>query len=387
MKVNGPWREAAETQAVCSILTNAGYQALFVGGCVRNALLGAPVMDIDISTDALPETVINLAADAGFKQVPTGIEHGTVTILSGGIPHEVTTFRKDVETFGRRAVVAFSSDVADDALRRDFTMNALYARPDGTVIDPLGGLPDLFARRFRFIEDPDKRIQEDYLRILRFFRFNAWYGDPQEGLDPEAIAAIAGNIEGLQHLSRERVGSEILKLLEAEDPVFATAAMRQCGVLAAVLPGADDSGLGPLVHLEEQHSVAPEPIRRLASMGGEEVSERLRLSKAQARKLDVLRNGIESPVPAAELGYLHGEDLAMDILLLRAVLLQNPFTNSDQRAMKLGASAKLPVSAADFQPEFSGRALGEQLKKAERRWIASGFSLGRDELINDREGE
>ncbi|KGM89571.1 tRNA nucleotidyltransferase/poly(A) polymerase [Roseovarius mucosus DSM 17069] len=181
MKVSGAWIEAKATQAVCAMLTGAGYQALFVGGCVRNALLGAPVGDIDIATDARPEMVVELAEGAGLKPVPTGIEHGTITVVSGHIGHEVTTFRKDVQSFGRHAVVAFADDLHTDARRRDFTMNALYARPDGDVVDPLGGLEDLRARRVRFIEDADQRIREDYLRILRFFRFHAWYGDPEGG--------------------------------------------------------------------------------------------------------------------------------------------------------------------------------------------------------------
>ena len=195
MKISGDWLTRAETQAVCAMLTAGGYQVLLVGGCVRNALLGAPVADVDIATDAPPQIVSDLAENAGLKAVPTGINHGTVTIIAGGIPHEVTTFRRDVETFGRHAKVAFSTRLNDDAARRDFTMNALYARPDGTVLDPLNGLPDLVARRVRFVGDPEQRIGEDYLRILRFFRFHAWYGDPAGGLDPDGLAACAANAE------------------------------------------------------------------------------------------------------------------------------------------------------------------------------------------------
>ncbi|MBL9056165.1 MAG: CCA tRNA nucleotidyltransferase, partial [Rhodobacteraceae bacterium] len=167
MKVSGDWLQAEPTQALCAALEAAGFQALFVGGCVRNTLLGVEVGDIDIASDATPETVSDIAVRAGFRVVPTGIEHGTVTVIAGGIAHEVTTFRRDVETDGRRATVAFSSDVAEDAARRDFTMNALYARADGSVIDPLGGLPDLLARHVRFVGEPEARIREDYLRILR----------------------------------------------------------------------------------------------------------------------------------------------------------------------------------------------------------------------------
>ena len=381
MKISGEWIEAKATQAVCAMLEKAGYQALFVGGCVRNALLDVPVKDIDIATDALPETVIQLAKAAGMKPVPTGLEHGTITVVSHQEPFEITTFRKDVETDGRRAVVAFSTDVEDDARRRDFTMNALYARPDGTVIDPLGGLEDLRVRRFRFIEDADRRIQEDYLRILRFFRFNAWYGDPEAGLDEEALAAIAGNLDGLSGLSRERVGAEMLKLLEAADPVFAVAAMRNTGVLNAVLPGAQDKALGPLVHLEHQIGQAPDALRRLAALGGEDVAERLRLSNAQSKTLDLLRSLIGDPMGAAEIGYRHGAKVARDALLLGSALLEQPFDPVVLSEVNMGDEAKFPLRAADFQPQLSGPALGQALKQAESRWIESDFTLSRAELL------
>lgn len=239
MKISGDWIQHPGTQALCAALAAEGFRALFVGGCVRNALLGVPVADIDISTDALPETVTNIANRAGFRVVPTGLEHGTVTVLAHGEAHEVTTFRRDVETNGRHAVVAFSTDVTEDAARRDFTMNALYAESSGLVIDPLGGLPDLLARRLRFVGDAEARIREDYLRILRFFRFHAVYGDPEGGLDAEGYAACAANAEGIDELSRERVGAEMRKLLGARDPAPSVAAMAQAGILARVLPGAD----------------------------------------------------------------------------------------------------------------------------------------------------
>ena len=182
MRVDGDWRRRAATQAVCAALAGGGHRALFVGGAVRNAILGLPVVDVDIATDAPPGAVIALVTAAGLRAVPTGLAHGTVTVVAEGLPHEVTTFRRDVRTDGRHAVVAFTDDLAADAARRDFTMNALYATPGGEVIDPLGALPDLTARRVRFVGDPAARIAEDHLRILRFFRFHARYGDPGAGM-------------------------------------------------------------------------------------------------------------------------------------------------------------------------------------------------------------
>lgn len=382
MKVTGDWLTAAPTQAVCAMLETHGYQALLVGGCVRNALLGAPVNDIDISTDARPERVMELAKSAGLNAIPTGIEHGTITVVADGIPHEITTFRHDVETDGRRAVVAFSDTVEDDARRRDFTMNALYARADGTVVDPLGGIDDIKARRLRFIDNAQDRIREDYLRILRYFRFHAYYGDPAEGMDPEALAAIAANIDGLASLSRERVGSETLKLMGAPDPAPAVAAMRQTGVLTAILPGTDDRALAPLVHIEETFAVPIDPVRRLTALGGEGIAQSLRLSKKTARHRDVLRNGLEASDTPGALGYRHGLDAATSILLLRAAVFEMPLMSEGLAAAQAGADAQFPIRPTDLIDQFQGAALGKALKDLESRWIASDFSLRKSELLD-----
>lgn len=381
MKVSGAWIESMATQAVCAMLTEGGYQAFFVGGCVRNALLGMPVGDVDIATDARPDVVMELATAAGLKPVPTGIEHGTITVVSSHVGHEVTTFREDVQTFGRHAVVAFGTDIGTDARRRDFTMNALYARPDGTVVDPLGGLEDLCARRVRFIEDADQRIREDYLRILRFFRFHAWYGDPEGGLDAEGLAASAGNVDGLARLSRERVGAEMRKLLAAPDPAPSVAAMQAAGVLHGVLPGSDARGLTLLVHLESETNTAPDAILRLAALGGDAVAERLRLSRAEARRLDLLRAVAAETMQAAELGYRHGAEDGRAVLLLRAALLEMPWRACDTEDLAQGAEARFPVTAADLMPTYSGPALGARLQELEQAWIASGFTLTRDDLL------
>ena len=379
MRVTGDWLTRPQTQAVCAALTGAGYRALLVGGCVRNALLGEAVADVDIATDAEPATVTRLAEASGLKAVPTGIDHGTITVVAGGIPHEVTTFRRDVETFGRHATVAFSTRVEDDAARRDFTMNALYATPDGDVIDPLNGLPDLRMRRLRFVGDAVARITEDYLRILRFFRFHAWYGDPDAGLDAGALAACAAHSEGLDTLSRERVGAETRKLLLARDPAPAVAAMAQAGVLQHVLPGANARALPVLVHLEAGRS--PDWLRRLVVLGGEDPADRLRLSRAEAKRLDILRRGLSSMEAPAALGYRYGPDAAATVVLARAAVLETPLAAAWDEEIALGASARFPVTAADLMPTLSGPALGERLAVLEARWIASGFRLTRDDLL------
>ncbi|MFN3643177.1 MAG: CCA tRNA nucleotidyltransferase [Gemmobacter sp.] len=376
MRIAGDWLAAPGAQAVCTMLEAAGHRALFVGGCVRNALMGRPVADLDIATDALPEAVMALAAAAGLRTVPTGLAHGTVTVIAAGVPHEVTTFRRDVATDGRHATVAFTAAVEHDAARRDFTMNALYADRTGQVIDPLGGLPDLRAGRVRFVGDPAARIAEDYLRVLRFFRFHAHYG--ADGLDPEGLAACAAAVPGLGRLSRERVGAEMRKLLAAPDPAPAVAAMAAAGVLGAVLPGADPAPLAVLVHLEGD--LAPEWLRRLAALGGAAPAEALRLSRAEAQALDRIAGAARDGMPPHEAGYRLGAEAGRDAVLVRAALLAAPLAPGWAAEVARGAAAVCPVSAADFMPRLSGPALGAALKAAEDRWIASGFSLARNDL-------
>lgn len=379
MKVTGDWLDHPGTQALCAAIEGAGHRALFVGGCVRNALLGVPVADVDIATDARPDVVAQLAADAGFRVVPTGIDHGTVTVIAAGVPHEVTTFRHDVETDGRRAVVAFAADVAEDAARRDFTMNALYADARGRVIDPLGGLPDLVARRLRFVGDAHQRIREDYLRILRFFRFHAHYGDPEGGMDAEALAASAELAEGLDGLSRERIGAEMRKLLAAPDPAPAVAAMAQAGALARVLPGSDARALAPLVHLEG--GLTPRWQRRLAALGGQDVAARLRLSRAEAAEIAALGDAVGRGWSPAALGWKLGVSGGQDAMLLRAVLLESPLPPDWQAEVARGAGSIMPVAAADLMPGLQGAALGVRLKELEALWLASDLQLTKDALL------
>ena len=380
-RIEAHWLMDPHAQRVCSMLADAGHAAWFVGGCVRNALLDVPVTDLDIATDARPERVMELAEAAGLKSVPTGIDHGTVTIVTDHHPFEVTTFRRDVATDGRRAVVAFSDDIADDARRRDFTMNALYAASDGEVCDPLGGLPDLEQRRVRFIDDAEQRIREDYLRILRFFRFHAWYGDARQGLDADGLAACAELAEGIGTLSRERVGQEMLKLLSAPDPAPAISAMEQSGVLHRVLPGAIAAPIAVLVHIEQQLGHTIDPIRRLALIGGEDVADRLRLSRAHRGRLDALCAAMGSDWSASELGYRLGGERGRDVVLLQSAMAGVTVDAAVLADVNRGAAQVFPVRPADLMPHLSGPDLGAALKQLEAKWIASDFSLSREELL------
>src|ERR1700722_18860956 len=229
------WMRAVETGAVIDALSAHGGSARFVGGAVRNALLRLEVDDIDIATPLVPDEVIRRLQSSGIKAVPTGIDHGTITAIVGSKFFEVTTLRRDVETDGRHAIVSFSDNWEEDASRRDFTVNAMYASPDGEVFDYFGGLADLAARRIRFIGDPVARIREDYLRILRLFRFHAWYG--QGAMDEQGLGAATAERSGLRRLSGERIQKELLRLLAAKNPGPALQAMEKRGILEEIIPG------------------------------------------------------------------------------------------------------------------------------------------------------
>lgn len=377
MRVAASWITSPAATRLMSMFSDAGEEAFFVGGCVRNSLMNVPVSDLDVSTSVRPERVVELAKSCGFNAIPTGIEHGTVTVVVDGEPFEITTFRKDVETDGRRAVVVFSDRLEDDAHRRDFTMNALYARADGTIVDPLVGLPDLLARRVRFIDDANQRIREDYLRILRFFRFHAWYGDDDAGLDPEGLAACAQNIEGLSNLSKERVGAELIKLFSASEPDRAVAAMDHAGVLNALLPGASTKAFFLLTSFEQ----GVDPIVRLSALGRFDVAKILRLSKQQSRQYDALRTYAEGVETIHEVAYREGKKMAWDVAALRAAFFEQPLDASLSAEIEKAAKAKFPVSAQDIMADFSGPALGAMLRNLERAWIESGFRLTYKDLM------
>ena len=272
------------------LLDSDGEEARVVGGAVRNALMGRSVAEIDIATTAVPDEVMRRANAAHIKFAPTGVEHGTVTLIIDGRPYEVTTLREDVETFGRKAKVAFGRDWSRDAARRDFTINALSVSADGTVYDYTGGLDDLAHRRVRFIGEAERRIAEDYLRILRFFRIHAAYGAGP--LDPEGLHACIAGRAGLKHLSAERIRSEMLKLLDADGASAALRAMGDGGLLLELLGGVTyHAAFDAMVAAEQQLALPPEPIRRLAALAvavvedAERLTERLRLSNAESAEL------------------------------------------------------------------------------------------------------
>jgi poly(A) polymerase len=379
MKLSADWLRAPDAVKVMNALQAQGNLAFFVGGCVRNGLLNVPCTDIDISTDARPEQTIALAKAAGLKPVPTGIDHGTITIIADGEPFEVTSFRKDVETDGRRAVVAFSDDIMDDARRRDFTMNAIYARADGEIVDPLNGLPDLQARHVRFIEDPDQRIAEDYLRILRFFRFTAQYGDPALGIDGDGLAACAAGIDGLDTLAKERIGAEMRKILGCENPAMVISAMDASGILPRILTSASAKFIAILVHIEQSFQI--DWMTRLIVLGGTDQVNALRLTKAEGGKLRAILRMIEMGIRPSAAAFEYGEEVARAGALAMAALCESVPPADLESAIKRGMAATFPVQSQDLAP-LTGKALGDALRETRARWVASEFELTKEELLS-----
>ncbi len=377
------WRHRAGLDDLIDAL-DGGKNARFVGGAVRDALLGLPVADLDIATRHQPEDVMHALRRAGIKAVPTGLAHGTITAVIESGPVEVTTLRRDVSTDGRHAVVAFTDDWREDAARRDFTMNALYADPrTGEVFDYFGGLADLEARHIRFIGDARQRIAEDHLRILRFFRFLARFGDTP---DPDGLAACTERANDLMALSRERIRDELLKLLVARDAVRVVRLMHDRDIFRPVLPEVDDAGIARLTALasaETDQSMTPDPIRRLAALVGHdatvEVGARLKLSNAERKRLEAggLGAGDEGPLALA---YRVGLDSARDRLLL---------AGADARFPIDWAPPRLPLSGGAIVARGVGKGpdVARTLRAIEDRWIAEGFPEDIDGIVDAAVGQ
>jgi poly(A) polymerase len=377
------------------VLDRDGEEARVVGGAVRNALIGEPVSEFDVATTAVPQEVMRRAAAAGFKPVPTGIEHGTITVVIEGRPFEVTTLRVDVDTFGRHANVRFGRDWRADAERRDFTMNALSVGPDGMVHDYVGGLADLEARRVRFIGDPGKRIAEDYLRILRFFRFHAAYG--RRELDREALQAATALREGIDQLSRERIRMELIKLLLAPGAAATLQVMTDAGILGRVLAGVPVvPRFARLAAIEAALGLTPDAVCRLGALAvfivedAERLWERLRLSNSEHERLASMADGWWCIGPNLEekkaraLHYRLGPEPYRDrVLHAWAHAGGDPQDTDWRRLAELSdrwQAPAFPLRASDFMERGveKGPALGVAIAAAEAAWIAADFPLQPD---------
>ncbi len=402
------WMEAAETRAVVAALTADGAEVRFVGGCVRDAILKRPIKDIDIATHDPPERVMALLDRAGIYVIPTGLAHGTVTAVIGKAHYEITTLREDVETFGRHARVAFTDDWTADAARRDFTMNAMFADPSGRIYDPFNGLADLGAGRVVFVGDPVKRLDEDVLRLLRFFRFHAHYGRPP--MDRRALSACRRMAPRLVELSGERVAGELVRLLQAHDPASVLLVMHGERILEHILPEAAEFGrLRVLCWLEERamvrDTVTPDPVRRLGALlrtdasGARAVADRLKLSNAQRDRVVAIaapRLAASADLdPAMVRRALRrlGAEAFRDLVLVAWAdeRARSDHPTSDRSARWIGLldaadgwePVELPVRGADLMamgvprgPEI-GRLLGE----VERWWEDLDYRPDRDQCL------
>ena len=384
---DAPWRNRPGMDRLLKTLGGAEGDTRFVGGCVRDTLLGLAVSDVDLATRIAPDEVMRRLDKARIKAVPTGLAHGTVTAVIGGAPVEVTTLRRDVATDGRHATIAYTEDWREDAARRDFTFNALLADPrGGEIFDYFGGVEDLEAGRVRFIGDPLRRIAEDHLRILRFFRFHARFGAGAP--DSNALDACAERANDLMALSRERIADELLKLLGLPDPAPTVALMIADGILKPVLPeiGSADR-LHALVAAERRAGIEPEAIRRLAALlpiDGDvagSVAARLRLSKRLAKRLvSAADAALDSPEPLA---YRIGTASAIDRILLHGE--PGPGTGK----LESWQRPRLPVGGGDLVARGlkAGPIVAQTLQAIEAEWIARGFPDDLGDLVDDYVGQ
>ncbi len=364
----------------CRLLNRSGHRAFFVGGSVRDVLSRIEPGDADLATDALPPRVQELAERNHIRTSLHGARFGAVKLHFGQSPVVVTTFRRD-RFDGRNTTVSFTRSLSEDALRRDFTVNAIYADCEGRLHDPLDGLADLGDRIVRFIGCPDFRIREDPFRILRYFRIRAGFADLNRPADPETLEAISRHAGRLREVPRERVGSEFLKLLGAEVIYPTLADMLDCGVLPLCLPGSEISRIRDLEKLEKTFEAAPDPVRRLAALGGDSPKRRLRLDRRSGLRLDRLCRWIRRAAPVSELAYRLGERDALDVVLARAAVSGRAPDPCMRDLLKRSARQRFPVRASDLNQERQGPELGKALKRLEKKWLDSEFGLDRCQLL------
>jgi poly(A) polymerase len=383
------WLLRGEAAPLLKVLDGSGEEARIVGGAVRNALLRLPVDEIDIATTAPPDEVRRLVEAAGWKTVPTGIEHGTVTVLIAGKPFEVTTLRRDVETYGRKAKVVFGRDWLTDATRRDFTINGLSLSANGQLHDYVGGVADLAARRVRFIGDPAQRITEDYLRILRFFRFHAWYGEGAP--DAEGLHACIRERAGIDSLSRERIRTELLKLLLAPHATPTLALMSEIGLLGSVLGGvALLASFENMLKAEAAAAIEFDAVRHLGALAvwvaedAERIGQRLRLSNADTERLIALERwwqlaptlaGTSARARLYRLGPKHFVDQVLVAWSRSAAGAADRAWRALAELPRTWSAPEFPLKAADFMARgfTAGPALGAVMRAAEQAWIAADF--------------
>ena len=375
------WLRNPSAQKLSKLYKNFGYQVLFVGGCVRNTILKMPVTDIDLATDAQPEEIIKIAKENNIRFVPTGLAHGTITLIIDNTNYQITTFRTDFDHDGRYAKVEFTESLLLDASRRDLTINALYCNHVGEVIDPLNGLDDIKKQKIKFIGNPNERIKEDNLRILRFFRFQAIYGNKNLEIDSIALEACHNHKSKLAALSKERITSELRKILSAPNPLEVIIKMNETGVLNELFQNVSIDSLEAYLKTEEKFKININWLGRLLSLQVTQEEESLKLTRCEFKFLKQTKSAIENQIHVLEFSYYNGVENGKIYSILQnfrhnIILSKNLLNQINSLATK-----KFPITAKDLMPEIRGKKLGEALRSLEDRWIKSNFTLSKKELL------
>lgn len=375
------WLRNPSAQKLSKLYKNFGYQVLFVGGCVRNTILKMPVTDIDLATDAQPEEIIKIAKENNIRFVPTGLAHGTITLIIDNKNYQITTFRTDFDHDGRYAKVEFTESLLLDASRRDLTINALYCNHVGEVIDPLNGLDDIKKQKIKFIGNPNERIKEDNLRILRFFRFQAIYGNKNLEIDSIALEACHNHKSKLAALSKERITSELRKILSAPNPLEVIIKMNETGVLNELFQNVSIDSLEAYLKTEEKFKININWLGRLLSLQVTQEEESLKLTRCEFKFLKQTKSAIENQIHVLEFSYYNGVENGKIYSILQnfrhnIILSKNLLNQINSLATK-----KFPITAKDLMPEISGKKLGEALRSLEDRWIKSNFTLSKKDLL------
>lgn len=375
------WLRNPSAQKLSKLYKSFGYQVLFVGGCVRNTILKMPVTDIDLATDAQPEEIIKIAKENNIRFVPTGLAHGTITLIIDNKNYQITTFRTDFDHDGRYAKVEFTESLLLDASRRDLTINALYCNHVGEVIDPLNGLDDIKKQKIKFIGNPNERIKEDNLRILRFFRFQAIYGNKNLEIDSIALEACHNHKSKLAALSKERITSELRKILSAPNPLEVIIKMNETGVLNELFQKVSIDSLEAYLKTEEKFKININWLGRLLSLQVTQEEESLKLTRCEFKFLKQTKSAIENQIHVLEFSYYNGVENGKIYSILQnfrhnIILSKNLLNQINSLATK-----KFPITAKDLMPEISGKKLGEALRSLEDRWIKSNFTLSKKDLL------
>ena len=375
------WLRNPSAQKLSKLYKNFGYQVLFVGGCVRNTILKMPVTDIDLATDAQPEEIIKIAKENNIRFVPTGLAYGTITLIIDNKNYQITTFRTDFDHDGRYAKVEFTESLLLDASRRDLTINALYCNHVGEVIDPLNGLDDIKKQKIKFIGNPNERIKEDNLRILRFFRFQAIYGNKNLEIDSIALEACHNHKSKLAALSKERITSELRKILSAPNPLEVIIKMNETGVLNELFQKVSIDSLEAYLKTEEKFKININWLGRLLSLQVTQEEESLKLTRCEFKFLKQTKSAIENQIHVLEFSYYNGVENGKIYSILQnfrhnIILSKNLLNQINSLATK-----KFPITAKDLMPEISGKKLGEALRSLEDRWIKSNFTLSKKVLL------